>query len=189
MYKHPPPPPSHLHTCGNTVERPMNPGIISPERSSDSTEFRFWLHIPHIIWRFSSLPLDVPYTLPYCTRLILIALVVSERFDSKIRVMILIHLMLTWRQRSHISNHPKSKNKNQCLPSSPYLKYTFFFPIVWRVMRFTKIVWEGLSRSYALGTICFTSSTAFLPEIFYLHCYLQRTVNNLQRIKKTPLSQ
>lgn len=62
MYKHPPPP-SQLHSCENAVGRPMNLGIISPERSSDSIKFKFWLHIPHIILSFSTLPLDVPYTL------------------------------------------------------------------------------------------------------------------------------
>lgn len=93
MYKHPPPL-SCLHACGNAVGRPMNPGIISPERSSDSIKFRFWLHIPHIILSFSTLPLDVPYTLLYCTWLFLISLVISEQFDIKIKGMILIHLML-----------------------------------------------------------------------------------------------
>lgn len=73
----------------------MNPSIISPERSSDSIEFRFWLHIPHSIQRFSTLPLDVPYTLSYCTWLLLIDLIISEQSDSKINGIILIHLMLT----------------------------------------------------------------------------------------------
>jgi len=62
----------------------MNPGIISPERSFDSIEFRFWLHIPHIILSFSTLPLDVPYTLLYCTRLFLTSLVMFEQFHIKI---------------------------------------------------------------------------------------------------------
>lgn len=72
----------------------MNPGIISPERSSDSIKFRFWLHIPHIILSFSTLPLDVPYTLLYCTGLFLISLMISEQCDQKIKGMILMYLML-----------------------------------------------------------------------------------------------
>lgn len=83
MYKHPPPP-SHLHFCENIVGRPMNLGIISPERSSDSIKFRFWLHIPHIILSFSTLPLDVPYTLLNCILLFLISLVISEQSGIKI---------------------------------------------------------------------------------------------------------
>lgn len=93
MYKHPPSP-SPLHACGKAVRRPTNPGIISPERSSDSIKFRFWLHMPHIILTFSTLPLDVPYTLLFRTWLFLISLVMSEQCDTKSKGMILIHLML-----------------------------------------------------------------------------------------------
>lgn len=166
----------------------MNPGIISPERSSDSIKFRFWLHIPHMIISFSTLPLDVPYTLLYCTWLFLISLLISRQFDIKTKWKILIHLMLIWRQGSHISNHSNQRQriKISAFHPSPYLQYTLFFPLTTeRITQVSKLVWEGLSWSVQFSWFnCFTSFTVLCLKIFHLYCSSHITVNKLQRIIK-----
>lgn len=166
----------------------MNPGIISPERSSDSIKFRFWLLIPYMIISFSTLPLDVPYTLLYCTWLFLISLVISRQFGIKTKWKILIYLMLICRQGSCTSNHSNQRQwiKISAFHPSPYLQYTLFFPLTTiRTAQVPKLVWEGLSWSVQFSWFnCFMSFTVLCLKIFHLHCSSHITVNELQRIIK-----
>lgn len=171
----------------------MNPGIISPERSSDSVKFRFWLHIPHIIISFSILPLDVPYTLLYCTWLFLISLVISRQFSTKTKWKIhwYIWCLSEDKEATHSNQRQsfksKAKNKNQCFPSSTLFTIQFVFPLTTKkITQVLKLVWEGLRWSVQFSWFnCFISFTALCLKIFHLHCSSQVTVNKLKN-HKTP---